>query len=74
MNLEVIDLPNNTLPRGCVPLEQMFDKHDMYKGNPVVDQSDKAFEFHIGSGIEPRMVKIGKGTTKAERDAIVDLI
>jgi hypothetical protein len=61
MNLEVIDFPNNTLPKGCVPLEQMFDRHDMYKGKLVVDQSDKVLEFNIGSKIEPRMVKIGKG-------------
>jgi hypothetical protein len=38
----------------------MFDRHDMYKGKPVVDQSDEAFEFNLGSEIEPRMVKIGK--------------
>jgi hypothetical protein len=74
MNLEVIDLPNNTLPRGHVPLERMFDRHDMYKGKVVVDQSDKCFEFNIGSGIESRMENIGKGTTKAERDGILDLI
>jgi hypothetical protein len=52
----------------------MFDRHDMYKGKLVVDQSDKVLEFNIGSGIEPRMVKIGKGTTKAKRDGILDLI
>jgi len=46
----------------------------MYKRKLVVKQSDKDFEFNIGLGIEPRMVKIRKGTTKAERDGILDLI
>jgi hypothetical protein len=31
-------------------------------------------EFNIGIEIEPRMEKIGKGTTKAERSEILDLI
>jgi ribonuclease HI len=74
MNLEVIKFPNDTLPKGCVPLERMFYKHDMYKGKLVVDQFDKAFEFNLGSKNEPRMVNIGKGTTKAERDGILDII
>ena len=52
----------------------MFYKHDMYKGKLVVDQFDKAFEFNLGSKNEPRMVNIGKGTTKAKRDGILDII
>jgi hypothetical protein len=74
MNLEVIDLPNDTLPKGCVPLERMFENMTCTKGKLVVDQSDKYFEFNLGLENEPRMVKIGKGTTKAKRDGILDLI
>jgi hypothetical protein len=32
MNLEVINLQSNTLPKGCVPLENLFDRHDVFKG------------------------------------------
>jgi hypothetical protein len=55
-------------------LGTMFDRHDVYRGKPVEEQSDKVLEFNIGMEIEPRMVKIGKGTTKAERSEILDLI
>jgi hypothetical protein len=74
MNLEVEDLPNNYLPKGVMPLERMFDRHDMYKGKPIVDQSDEAIEFNIGSENSPRMIKIGKGTTPAEIKSIMNLI
>jgi len=74
MNLKVEDLPNDTHPRGFSPLERMFDRHDMYRGKPVIDQSDEAFESNLGLKNEPRMVKIGKRTTKAKRDRILDLI
>jgi hypothetical protein len=59
-NLEVVNLPNNNLPKGCVPLEKMFDRHDMHKGKPIVDQSDKFLEFNIDSKIETRMEKTRK--------------
>jgi hypothetical protein len=32
MNLDVINLQNNTFPKGCVPLENLFDRHDVFKG------------------------------------------
>jgi hypothetical protein len=31
MNLEVINLQNNTLPKGSAPLENIFDRHDVSK-------------------------------------------
>ena len=31
--LEIEDLPNNSIPKGVVPLKRNFDRHDMYKGN-----------------------------------------
>jgi hypothetical protein len=74
MNLRVEDLLNDTLPKGVVPLERMFDRHDMYKEKLVVDQSDEAFEFDIGSENNPRVIKIGKGTTLSERESIINLI
>jgi hypothetical protein len=74
MNLEVINLQNNTLPNGCVPLESLFDRHDVFKGRKPNKQADEALEFNIGTGIDPRIVKIGKGTTKKERLEILALI
>jgi len=32
MDLDVVNLQNNTLSKGCVPLEHLFDRHDVYKG------------------------------------------
>jgi hypothetical protein len=32
MDLEFINLQNNTLPKGCIPLEDLFDRHDVFKG------------------------------------------
>jgi hypothetical protein len=74
MNLEVINLQNNTLPKRCIPLENLFDKHDVFKRKGASKQADEALEFNVGTEIDPRMVKIGKGTTEKERLEILSLI
>jgi hypothetical protein len=74
MDLEVINLQRNTLPKGCVPLENLFDKHDVFKGKRPNKQAEEALEFNISTEIDPRMVKIGKGTTEKERKEILALI
>jgi ribonuclease HI len=74
MDLEVINLQNNTLPKGCIPLENLFDRHDVFKGKRTNKQAEEALEFNIGTEMDPRMVKIGKGTTEKERKEILELI
>jgi hypothetical protein len=73
-NLDVVNLQNNTLPKGCVPLEHLFDKHDVYKGKKPNKQTDEALEFNIDTEMDPRRVKIGKGKVEKERIEILDLI
>jgi hypothetical protein len=71
--LEIEGLPNNLIPIGVVPLERIFDRHDMYKRQPITDQSEEAVEIKIGSTFSPRMIKIGKNTTPDGRRDIENL-
>jgi hypothetical protein len=71
MDLNVVDLQNNILSKGCIPLEQLFDRN---KGKNPKQQIDKVLEFNIGTELDPRMVKIGEGTTEEERNEILYLI
>jgi ribonuclease HI len=41
MNLEVINLQNNTLPKGCIPLENLFDRHDVFKRKSLANKQMK---------------------------------
>jgi len=74
IGLKVVIFPSNTLIRGCIPQEQMFDRNDFYRGKIVEEKYDKVLEFNIGTKTKPRMVKIRKGNTKDERSEILDLI
>jgi hypothetical protein len=73
MNLEFINLQSNTLLKGCVPLENLFDRHDVFKGKRSNKQADEALEFNIDIEIDPRMIKKGKCTTEKERIKILAL-
>jgi len=73
MNLEVVNMKNNNPPNGCILLEQLFDRHDIYKGKIPKQQTYKVLEFNIGTEINPRMVKIGEGITEEERHEILNL-
>jgi hypothetical protein len=73
-SLHVVNLQNNTFPKVCVPLEHLFDRNNVFKGKKPNKQTDEALEFNIDTKMDPRMVKIGKGTTEKERIEIVDLI
>jgi ribonuclease HI len=74
MDLDVVNLQNKTLPKGCVPLEHLFDRHNVFKGKKPKKQIDEALEFNIGREMDPRIVKIGKGTTEKERMEILEII
>jgi hypothetical protein len=74
MYLGIVNLQNNTLPKGCIPLEQVFDRHDFYKRKNPKQQIDKVLEFNIGTKMDLRMVNILEGTFEKERNEILDLI
>jgi hypothetical protein len=74
MDLEIINLQNNTLPKGSIPLENLFDRHDVVKGKRTNKKVEEALEFNIGTDMDPRTINIGKGTTEKERKEILELI
>ena len=61
--------------RKVVSLKRAFDREDGHK--PKEESGTKPsdyIEVNIGTNEEPRMVKIGKGTPKEEREQIINLL
>jgi hypothetical protein len=55
-----LQLKNNVLPRGLVPLEELFDFNDVAK-NPKIEPSGKEVEeCNIGTEEKPKMIKLSK--------------
>ena len=55
---------NNLVPRGLVALENIFDRQDRKKSNVEQMKLGDYIEINIGTETEPKLIKIGKGTSK----------
>ena len=55
-------------------LEQIFDRHDGRKNSIDSMKPRDYLEINIGSDLEPKMIKIGKGTSKKERKDLINLV
>jgi len=73
-NIEIIDIADKSLPKGIVPLENLFDHNDMYKGRQSRKINDKIIEFNVGTEESPKMIKFGKVTMTYEREKMISLI
>jgi hypothetical protein len=73
-SIEIIDVADGPLPKGIVPLENLFDRNDMYKGKPSNKISDEIIECNIGTEESPKLIKFGKGTMTDEREKMTTLI
>jgi hypothetical protein len=67
-SIEIIDMADGPLPKGIVPLENLFDQNYMYKGKPLNKISDKIVEYNIGTEESLKLIKFGKGTMVNERE------
>jgi hypothetical protein len=59
----MIQLKSNKIPKGLVPLENLFDRSDMFYGTnkPCTDQQVE--EIDIKSKDTTRLIKVRKGCT-----------
>ena len=69
------NLKTNTIPRGMVELERIFDKDESTKKrrpSPKVGNND-CDSFNLGLEEDPHMVKIGKVCMEQERQEMLQL-
>jgi hypothetical protein len=67
-------LKSNKIPKGLVPLEQLFDRSNTFQGTNKSSLDDQVQEVNIGSGVTPRIIKISKACTPEEKRKIVTLV
>jgi ribonuclease HI len=57
---DVLQLKSNVLPRGLVPLEDLFDSDDVAKKPKLEAHGQEVEDCNIGTDEKPRMVKLSK--------------
>ena len=70
----IVQLPNNYIPRGLVPLEDLFDHNDI-PFKPTKREQDLAVqEQNIGSQIHPKLINLPNELTTDQRSKFCILI
>jgi hypothetical protein len=73
-NHQIIQLPNNHIARGLVPLERLFDGNDVPVNGKVSNEYVDTTECNIGSQEEPRFVKLSCSLTSEQRAEYTELL
>lgn len=58
--LKILHLKENILPRGLVPLEELFDQNDVAKRLQLAPVREGIEELNIGTIEHPKMIKLSK--------------
>jgi ribonuclease HI len=73
-NNHIVQLPNNHIPKGLVPLEKLFDENDVaVKGKVSTDNADIT-ECNLGTSKDPKYVKLSSSLSREERAEYVKFL
>ena len=62
-----MQLKSNTIPRGLVPLREIFDSNDVARSPKVAPSDAEVEEFSIGTEKDPKVIKISKNQTEENK-------
>ena len=58
--MEVLQLKDNFIPKGLIPLEEIFDQDDVARKPSLVPTEKGVEDVNIGTAKNPMMVKLSK--------------
>jgi len=71
---KILELKTNQIPKGLVPLERLFQDHDVpLKVSNKENESD-VIDVNIGIENEPRIIKLSKALSDEERERYMKLM
>ena len=71
---EIIQLKNNSFPKGLVPLEEMFDQNDVARTPRVAPTETEVEDFNIGTTDDPKFINISKNLPKKAKGEDIALL
>ena len=57
---EIVQLKNNIIPKGLVPLERLFDEDDVARKPSLVPDEEEVELCNLGTEEEPKNIKMAK--------------
>ena len=72
--MDILQLKNNVIPKGLIPLEELFDQDDV-ANKPTFQPTEKGVEeVNIGTAATPKMVKLSKALPPKIKDKYISLM
>jgi hypothetical protein len=70
----IVELKTNHIPRGLVPLESLFDIHDVSREAAIKNKEEEVMDCNIGTAKNPKIVKLSKALPLEQKDRYVRLM
>jgi hypothetical protein len=70
---KILHLNNNFIPKGLVPLEQLFDRNNVPVKPTVLPKDDSIETYHIGIEKDPKYIKLSKNIPIDHREEYLQL-
>jgi hypothetical protein len=71
---DIVQLPNNHIPKGLIPLERIFDRNHVALKEKILDDDADTTQCNIGTKNEPKFVKLSRSLTKEQRAEYTELL
>jgi len=72
--MEVLQLKNNIIPRGLIPLNQLFDQNDVVRNPTLVPMKKGVEDVNLGTTDQPKLVKLSKTLSPKIKAKYVNLL
>ena len=67
-------MKSNTIPRGLIPIEELFDNNDVARSPKVAPNDVEVEECKVGIEQEPKIIKISKNLTIENKERYIKLL
>lgn len=70
----IIQLSTNSIPKGLVPLEELFDNNDVAKSLGVNPNNEELQDVNIGTKQDPKVVKVASKLPQEIKEKYIQLL
>ena len=71
---DILQLKNNSIPRGLVPLEKLFDHNDVAADPKLAPNEEEVEDYNIGTDKHPKFIKLSKSLTPEAKEKYISLM
>jgi hypothetical protein len=71
---DIMQLKNNTIPKGLVPLEQLFDNNDVARSPKITANDGDVEDCNIGTQEDPKIIKLSKTLSPEVKQRYISLM